>query len=182
MEKPLIMFLVICLILIFGHPVESKRYKGIFNLASDPRYYKYVEYKSSHTFEDILKLTVIDKRPEQERVYNKRIQYFYDDIWTEPPARMLEKIFLKELRLSKMFKSVDIDEKAPSLILEIELNSLIGHYGRGRMAKGIVKIHSILKSTSDIGFTYSHTSAHNIPYISLFLSSATSLGDLYTNL
>jgi hypothetical protein len=38
---------------------------------------------------------------------------------------MLGKIFLKELRGSRMFKSVDMDEKKPSLTLEIEVISLI---------------------------------------------------------
>jgi hypothetical protein len=49
-----------------------------------------------------------------------------------------------------MFKSVDMDEKTPSLTLEIEVTSLVGHYDdKSRVARGVVKIHSILRSTSD---------------------------------
>ena len=49
-----------------------------------------------------------------------------------------------------MFKSVDMDEKTPSLTLEIEVTSLVGHYDdKSRVARGVVKVHSILRSTSD---------------------------------
>jgi len=77
---------------------------------------------------------------------------------------MLGKIFLKELRTSNMFKFVDLDEKTPSLVLEIELSSLIGHYDdKTRVARGVVKIHTVLKSTSDnrviMDKTYEETSS-----------------------
>jgi hypothetical protein len=140
------------LVLIICFPVQAKQpdYKGLFNLASDPRYYKYVNYKSSRTFENLLLFSIADKRPDQEKVYNEDVQYFYDEIWAEPPVKMLGKLFLKELRESHMFKSVDMDEKTPSLILEIEVTSLVGHYDdKSRVARGVVKIHSILRSTSD---------------------------------
>jgi hypothetical protein len=106
--------------------------------------------KSPKKYENVLLLTIVDKRPEQEKVYNEDVQYFYDDIWTESPAKMLGKIILKELRISNMFRSVDFDEKGPSLILEIELNSLMGHYDdKTRVARGVVKIHPTLRSASD---------------------------------
>jgi hypothetical protein len=45
---------------------------------------------------------------------------------------------------------VDFDESNPSLILEIELSSLVGSYDKGgRVARGTVKIHSILKMASE---------------------------------
>ena len=152
MNKILVLFLTLSLVLILSLSALSKQpgYKAYFNLASDSRYYKYVGYKSSHIFGHTLLLAIIDKRPEQEKTFNEDVQYFYDDIWTEPPASMLGKIFLKELRLSKMFRSVDVDATRPSLILEIELSSLVGHYDRKtRVAKGIVEIHSTFKSASD---------------------------------
>jgi hypothetical protein len=140
------------LVLIMCLPAQAKQpdYKGLFNLASDPRYYKYVNYKSSRMFENLLLFSIADRRPDQEKVYNEDVQYFYDEIWAEPPVKMLGKLFLKELRESHMFKSVDMDEKTPSLILEIEVTSLVGHYDdKSRVARGVVKIHSILRSTSD---------------------------------
>jgi hypothetical protein len=166
MKKLLVMFFALSLVLIFTNMVSAKqpKYKALFNLASDLRYYRYVEYKSPKNFEHVLLLTIVDKRPEQEKVYNENLQYFYDDIWTEPPAKMLGKIFLKELRTSNMFKFVDLDEKTPSLVLEIELSSLIGHYNdKTRVARGVVKIHTVLKSTSDnrviMDKTYEETSS-----------------------
>lgn len=49
-----------------------------------------------------------------------------------------------------MFRSVDLIAKGQSLSLEIELNSLVGHYdGKTRMATGRLKIHSTLKTASD---------------------------------
>ena len=152
MNKILVLFLTLSLVLILSLSALSKQpgYKVYFNLASDSRYYRYVGYKSSHIFGHTLLLAILDKRPEQEKTFNEDVQYFYDDIWTEPPASMLGKIFLKELRLSKMFRSVDVDATRPSLILEIELSSLVGHYDRKtRVAKGIVEIHSMFKSASD---------------------------------
>jgi len=166
MKKSLVMLFALFLVLIFANIVQSKqpKYKALFNLTSDPRYYRYVDYKSPKKFEHLLLLTIVDKRPEQEKVYNEDVQYFYDDIWTEPPTKMLGKIFLKELRSSNMFRSVDTDEKSPSLVLEIEVNSLIGNYdGKSRVARGAVKIHSILKSASDnriiMDKTYEQTSS-----------------------
>jgi hypothetical protein len=143
--------LVSCLVLLLScaAPAKKPTYRALFNLASDVRYYKYVEYKSSQRFEDTLLLSLIDKRPEQERVYNEDIQWFYDDIWAMSPAEMLEKIISRELKSTHMFKSVDVNEKAPSLILEIELISLIGHYGQGRVARGALKVHSVLRSASE---------------------------------
>ena len=148
MKKLLTTSLVLSLVLALSSSALSKqpKYKAIFNLTSDPGYYKYVEYLPSQTSENPLQLVVLDKRPAEEKVYNEDIQWFYDDIWTEPPSSMLKKIFLKELRNSRMFKSVDLVEQESSLVLEIELNSLIGHYGAGRMARGVVKIHALLKS------------------------------------
>jgi len=148
MKKLLILSLALFLVLVFSLPALSK-YEGIFNLASDPKYYKYVDYKSSHISEHILLLTVIDKRPEEEKVYKRGVQYFYDEIWAEPPAKMLEEIFLSELRFTNMFRAVDVDERNPSLILEVELISLIGNYGKGRMAMGVLKTHAVLKSAKD---------------------------------
>ena len=93
------------LVLIMCLPVQAKQpdYKGLFNLASDPKYYKYVNYKPSRTFENILLFSIIDRRPDQEKAYNEDIQYFYDEIWAEPPDKMLGKLFLKELRGSHMW-------------------------------------------------------------------------------
>jgi len=148
MKKLVATSLVFCSVLALSPSAMSKqpKYKAIFNLASDPGYYKYVEYLPSHRSENPLQLVVLDKRPAEEKVYNEDIQWFYDDIWTEPPSSMLKKIFLRELRKSRMFKSVDLVRQESSLVLEIELTSFIGHYyGEGRVAKGEVKIHSILK-------------------------------------
>lgn len=130
MKKVLLTIFGLFLFVIFTNTVESKqpKYKALFNLASDARYYNYVHYQSPKRYENVLLLNIVDKRPEEEKVYNEDVQYFYDDIWTEPPVKMLGKIFLKELRISNMFRSVDFDEKMPSLILEVELNSLVGHY------------------------------------------------------
>jgi len=149
MKKLLPTFLVLSLILALSPALaEQPKYKAVFNLASDPGYYKYVEYLPSHRSEKPLQLVVLDKRMAKEKIFNEDIQWFYDDIWTEPPSSMLKKIFLKELRISNMFRSVDLVRQESSLILEIELTSLIGHYGEGRVAKGVVKIHSLLKSPS----------------------------------
>lgn len=148
MKKLLLPLLIFFAISIFSNAAQS-RYEGIFDLASDPRYYKYIEYRSSHTSEHLLLLTVIDKRPDVEKVYKRGVQYFYDEIWAKPPAKMLQEIFLKELRFTNMFRSVDTDEKNPSLILEVELISLIGNYEEGRIAKGTLKTHVVLKSTKD---------------------------------
>jgi len=149
-QKLLIASLVFSLVLVLSSSPLSKepKYKALFNLASDARYYKYVEYKSPHRFDDTLLLSLIDKRPEQEKVYNEGVQCFYDEIWAMPPTQMLEKIFSREIKITNMFKSVDVNERAPSLVLEIELMSLIGHYGEGRVAKGAVKFHSVLRSAS----------------------------------
>lgn len=149
MKKTLISSLALFAVLVFSFPAHSRKYEKIFNLASEPKYYQYVEYKSSYTSEHILLLTVIDKRPEEEKVYKKGVQYFYDEIWVNPPAEMLEEIFLKELRFTNMFRAVDVDERDPSLILKIELISLIGNYGKGRMAMGVLKTHAVLKSAKD---------------------------------
>jgi len=150
MKKLLTTSLVFCLVFavipeaLCGKP----KYKALFNLASDARYYKYVEYKSPHRFEDTLLLSLIDKRTDEEKIFNKKIQWFSDDVWALPLAKMLEKIFSKELKFTNMFNSVDVNEKAPSLILEIKLISLIGHYGDGRVARGALKVHSVLRSAS----------------------------------
>lgn len=41
-------------------------------------------------------------------------------------------------------------EKVPSLIIQIELTSLVGHYDRqSRVARGVVTVHFILTSASD---------------------------------
>ena len=48
-----------------------------------------------------------------------------------------------------MFRAVNVDERDPSLILKIELISLIGNYGKGRMAMGVLKTHAVLKSAKD---------------------------------
>lgn len=149
MKKTLISALALFAVLVFSFPAHSRKHEKVFNLASDPKYYQYVEYKSKYTSEHILLLTVIDKRPEEEKVYKKGVQYFYDEIWVNPPAKMLEEIFLRELRFTNMFRAVDVDESDPSLILEIELISLIGNYGKGRMAMGILKTHAVLKSAKD---------------------------------
>jgi len=126
------------------------KYKGLFNLASDVKYYQYVGYKTSRATENILLINILDKRPNEEKVYNEDIQYFYDEIWTEPPLRMLGRLFLREIRGSNIFKSADLEEKAPSHILEIELNSFVGHYdSKTRVARGVVKIRSAFKSGSD---------------------------------
>jgi len=168
-KKLLTISLAFCFVLILSPSVLSKRpkYKALFNLASDARYYKYVEYKSSHRFDHMMLLSLVDKRPEQEKVYNEDTQWFYDDIWAVPIDRMLRKIFLRELRITNMFKSVDVDEKAPSLILKIELTSLIGHYGTGRVARGVIKIQSILRSASDnrvvMDKDYEETSSSLVP-------------------
>ena len=150
MKKLPALSFALCLVLLSSPTLARKpKYKALFNLASDAKYYKYVEYKSSHRFEDTLLLSVIDKRPEQERAYNEDIQWFYDDIWAMSPAQMVEKILSRELKSTHMFKSLDVNEKTPSLILEIELISLIGHYGKGRVARGALKVHSVLRSASE---------------------------------
>jgi hypothetical protein len=152
MKKLFLFIVTISLVLCFGIPVESKqpKYKALFNLGSDARYYQYVYYKSSYKSEKVVLINILDKRPDHEKTYNEDIQYLYDEIWTEPIAKMVGKIFLKELRSSNMFKSVDFDESNPSLILEIELSSLVGSYDKGgRVARGTVKIHSILKMASE---------------------------------
>jgi hypothetical protein len=152
MRKLFFIFFVLSLILLFNTSVQSKqpKQKALFNLSSDPRYYMYVNYKSSYKSDSTVLMKIVDKRPEQEKSYNEDVQYFYDDIWAEPPDKMLGKIFLKELRSSNMFGSVDFDEGKPSLIFEIELISLIGHYdGGGRVARGTVKIRTVLKSASE---------------------------------
>lgn len=151
MKKSLAISLAFCSVLILSLPALSKQppYKALFDLGSDSRYYQYVEYLSSHRFEHALRLVFVDKRPEQEKIFNEDVQWFSDDMWTKPPSKMLQKIFFKELRLSKMFTSVDVVEKAPSFTLKIELNSLVGHYARKtRTARGVVEIHSILRSAS----------------------------------
>ena len=170
MKKLLTISLVFCLILVLSSSALSKKpkYKGLFNLASDARYYKYVDYKSSNRFDHIMLLSLVDKRPEQEKVYNKKTQWLYDDIWTQPLAPMLRKIFLRELRISNMFKSVDVNEKAPSLILHIELTSFIGYYDKkSRMGRGDVKIHSILRSATGnrviVDKHYEETSSALVP-------------------
>jgi ABC-type uncharacterized transport system auxiliary subunit len=169
MKKLVVMLLVLCLVLVFTHLAQSgePRYKALFNLATDARHYQDVEYKSSLKTDYLVLFTVVDKRPEQEKVFNEDVQWFNDDIWTQPPARMLEEIFLRELRWSNMFKSVDTREPNPSLTLEIELSSLLGHYGEGRVAKGTVKIHAMLKSASDgrviINKKYGQTSTSRVP-------------------
>ena len=169
MKKFLAMSLVFCLVLALSPPAlcRKPKYKALFNLASDSRYYKYVEYKSPHRFEDTLLLSVIDKRPDEEKIFNKKIQWFYDDIWALPPAKMLRKIFLRELKATKMFKSVDVHEREPSLTLKIELISLIGHYGKGRVARGALKVHSVLRSASDnriiMDRSYEETSSSLVP-------------------
>ena len=148
----LIIATIFSLALFLSTTAQSKqpKYKGLFNLGSDPRYYKYVDYKSSYKSENTVLLNVVDKRPEQEKTYNEDVQYFYDEIWTVPPEKMIGKILLKELRSSNLFKSVDFDEFKPSLILEIELSSLLGQYDEGgRVARGTVKVHSILKTASE---------------------------------
>jgi hypothetical protein len=152
MKKSLVIFVALFLVLIFNIPARSKQpeYKALFNLTSDPRYYKYVEYESPHNSDNDLLLKIVDKRPEQEKSYNEDVQYFYDDIWTEPPEKMLAKIIFKELRFSNIFREVDFEETKPSMILEIELISLVGHYDdKSRVAKGIVRIHPVLKSALD---------------------------------
>lgn len=165
MKKLLIMSLVFCLFLMFSFSVQAKepKYKSLFNLASQPRYYKYVDYKSQHISNHLLSLTIIDKRPQQEKVFDEDIQWFYDDIWTEPPVQMIGKIFLKELRFSNIFKAAEMDERNFSLVLELDLNSLVGHYGEGRIARGTVKIHAILMSAEDnriiLGRDYDETSS-----------------------
>lgn len=153
MKKLLLLLLSASLLFsIFTIPVQSKesKYKGLFNLASDAKYYKYVDYKSGKQFDKSLLLKIDDKRPEQEKVFDKKTQYFQDDIWSEPPTKMLGKIFLKELRSNNMFKSVDSEETNPSLILQMELISLVGQYDDSdRVARGMIKIRSILKNSID---------------------------------
>lgn len=152
MRKVLLVVLSTFMTLILTMSVQSKetKYKGLFNLATDSKYYKFVNYRSNTQFDKSLLLKIVDKRPEQEKVFDEKTQFFHDDIWTEPPIKMLGKIFLKEIRASNILKSVDFDENKPSLVLEIELTSLIGNYDdEGRVARGIVKIHHILRSTSD---------------------------------
>ena len=152
MRKLFLIIVTISLALFFSISVESKqpKYKALFNLGSDAKYYQYVYYKSSYKSEKMVLINILDKRPDQEKTYNEDVQYLYDEIWTEPPAKMVGKIILKELRSSNMFKSVDFDESKPSLILEIELSSLIGSYDKGgRVARGVVKIHSTLKTASE---------------------------------
>lgn len=172
MRKLPVISLVFCLTLTLTPPVLSKqpKYKALFNLASDAKYYKYVEYKSPRRSDHIILLSLIDKRPEQEKVYNEDIQWFYDDIWAMPPTQMLEKIFLRELKSTHMFKLVDVRARAPSapsLTLEIEILSLIGHYGEGRVARGGVKFHSALRSASDkrviMERKYEETSSSLVP-------------------
>jgi hypothetical protein len=152
MKKLFPISLAFCSGLILSVPALSKQpeLKALFDLASDSRYYKYVEYLPSHRFEHALQLVLLDKRSEEEKIFNEDTQWFYDEIWTESPTGMLRKLFFKELRMSNMFKSVDVVENAPSFILEIELISLVGHYDRKtRAARGVVKIRAIVKSSSD---------------------------------
>ena len=151
MKKALVDFflLVIFSSYIFGC-ASQPRLRSYFNLNSDPKFYKFAEYASPHQFEHALFISIVDKRPDNEKVFDKEIQWFYDEIWTEPPSKMMEKLFLKELRTTRMFRSVDLIAKGQSLSLEIELNSLVGHYdGKTRMATGRLKIHSTLKTASD---------------------------------
>jgi len=74
-------------------PAQSKepKYRGLFNLSSDPKHYQYVGYKSSRQFYYALLLKIVDKRPSQEKVFNENVQYFSDDVWSEPPIKMLGK-------------------------------------------------------------------------------------------
>jgi len=152
MRRLFLIIVAISLALFFSIPVESKqpKYKALFNLGSDTRYYQYGNYKASYKSEKMVLINILDKRPDQEKTYNEDVQYLYDEIWTEPPAKMVGKIFLKELRSSNLFKSVDFDESKPSLILEIELSSLVGSYDKGgRVARGTVKIHFTLKTAPE---------------------------------
>ena len=115
-------FFVACLVLTFTPALAGKpKYKALFNLSTDSKYYEYVDYKSPHRFEDTLLLSLIDKRPDEEKTFNKKIQWFSDEVWAMPPAEMLEKIFSRELKSTNMFKSVEVRGRAPSLILKIEL-------------------------------------------------------------
>jgi ABC-type uncharacterized transport system auxiliary subunit len=152
MKNVFMLMLTLFFVLLLSLSTLSKQpeYKAHFNLASDTRYYNYVNYKSSLMLGHNVLLTLADNRSDQEKVFNEETQWIYDDIWTEPPINMLKKIIIKELISSNMFRSVDVDEKSPSLILEIELSSLVGHYNKQtRIAKGSVKIHSIFKLASD---------------------------------
>ncbi len=151
MKRLLIITVVICSVLIEGLHAQSREpeHKALFNLVSQPKYYQFVDYKSQYISNHILYLAITDTRPQQERVFNEEVQWFYDDIWIEPPAKMIGKIFLKELRVSNIFKAVEMEERAPSLVLGLELRFLIGHYGKGRVAKGTVAIHATLKSAKD---------------------------------
>ena len=79
MRKLFYIFLVLSLILLFNTSVQSKqpKQKALFNLSSDPRYYIYVNYKSSYKSDSTVLMKIVDKRPEQEKSYNEDVQYFY---------------------------------------------------------------------------------------------------------
>lgn len=152
MKKRATIFLAFCSVLTLSPPVASKvpQHKGIFNLATNSRYYKYVEYLPSKRFEQTLRLAIIDKRPTEEKVFNEEVQWIYDDIWTEPLPSMFRRLFFKQLKMSNMFKSVTLLEGESPFTLELELNSFVGHYDRtSRMAKGVVNIRSVLRATTD---------------------------------
>jgi hypothetical protein len=124
--------------------------RSYFNLNSDLKFYKFADYTSPHQFDYSLFVSIVDKRPDNEKIFDKKVQWFYDEIWTEPPPKMMEKLFLKELRTTRMFKSVDLITKGEPLSLEIILHSLVGQYdGGARMATGRLKIRSILKTAVD---------------------------------
>ena len=80
MRKFYLIIATISFALFLSIPVESKepKYKALFNLGSDTRYYQYVDYKSSYKSEKMVLINIIDKRPEQEKTYDEDVQYLKD--------------------------------------------------------------------------------------------------------
>ena len=139
---------------------------GVYSFNLHPNYYRDVNYVSQYRFNKSLVVKVVDKRPEEEKNYDENKQWFYNEIWAAPPHMMLQRIFSEELQSTGMFETV-FNAESPMLIYEIDLLSLLGNYGAGRMATGSISVHSTLKSVSEdqiiIDKSYKNVSSNTVP-------------------
>ncbi|NIQ38989.1 MAG: hypothetical protein GTN81_10420 [Proteobacteria bacterium] len=130
---------------VMGLTVSSTvRADSTYNMVNDYRLYTYSEYQAKRQHKDLLQINVLDDRGPQveEEPTGKPTLVTTDALWMEPVPQMLERLLMRELAVSFLFRKVVRKDLRSGLVLELKLRSFHGRTERvgllGRLIYGDV--------------------------------------------
>ncbi len=118
--------------------------KTSYTLVNDYRLYTYSEYRAARQHNTTLQIRVIDERKGKHNPasHGKPLLETDEAFWMEPVSEMLERILMREIGLSFLFRKVERTDTRDGLVLEVALSTFHGQAKRvgalGRMIQADV--------------------------------------------